>query len=82
MANNIAIAMITGKRNDSRDKDLWEKFQDDFTGYTEHKFEIVNNNNIRRLCKFFKKQQIWIEKSRTTIARLFFNSLQKKKLIE
>ena len=61
-----------------KDTDLWESFQDDFKGYTEDDFRLVNNNDIRRLRKFLRRRGVWIEKSRTTIARSLFNALQEE----
>ena len=53
-------------------------FQDDFEGYTEEDFKLVNNNDIRKLRNFLRRQGVWIEKSRLTIAKSLFNALQEK----
>lgn len=55
-------------------------FQEDFEGYTEDGFRLVNNNNIWRLCNFLRRQGVQIEKLRTTIVRSLFQALQKEKL--
>ena len=78
VAEDIANAITTWETYDWKDDDLWESFQDDFKGYTEDDFRLVNNNDVRRLRKFLRKRGVWIEKSRTTIARSLFNALQEE----
>ena len=58
---------------------MWESFQDNFKGYIEDNFRLVNNNDVRRLPRFLRKRGVWIEKSKMTIARSLFNGLQEEK---
>ena len=81
ITEDITIAITTWETYDWKDDDLWESFQDDFKGYTKDDFRLVYNNNVRRLCKFLRKQGVWIEKSKTTIARSLFNALQEEEPI-
>ena len=78
VAKDIANAITTWETYDWKDTDLWESFQDDFKGYTEDDFRLVNNNNTRRLRNFLRRRGVWIEKSRTTIARFLFHALQEE----
>ena len=78
VAEDITNAITTWETYDWKDDDLWESFQDDFRGYTEDDFRLVHNNDVRRLRKFLRKRGVWIEKSRTTIARSLFNALQEE----
>ena len=78
VAEDIANAITIWKTYDWKDTDLWESFQDDFKGYTEDDFRLVNNNDIRRLRNFLRGRGVWIEKSRTTIAKSLFNALQEE----
>ena len=47
VAEDIANAITTWETYDWKDSDLWESFQDDFEGYTEANFKLVNNNVIQ-----------------------------------
>ncbi len=78
MVEEIAEAVRTWEKYDWKDSDLWESFQDDFKGYKEEDFRLINNNDIRKFRNFFKRQGVWIEKSRLTIAKSQFNALQEK----
>ena len=78
VAEEIAEAVKTWEKYDWKDSDLWESFQDDFEGYTEEDFKLVNNNDIRKLRNFLRRRGVWIEKSRLTIAKSLFNALQEK----
>ena len=79
IAENIANMITTWETYDWKDDDLWESFQDDFKRYTKDDLRLVNNNNVRKLCKFLRKRGVWIKKSRITIARSLFNTLQEEK---
>ena len=78
VAEDIVNAITTWETYDFKNTDLWESFQDDFKGYTEDDFRLVHNNDVRRLRKFLRRRGVWIEKSRTTIARSLFNALQEE----
>ncbi len=75
MVEEIAEAVTTWEKYDWKDSDLWESFQDDFKGYTKEDFRLVNNNDIRKPCNFLRRRDVWIEKSRLTIAKSLFNAL-------
>lgn len=70
------------EKNNWKDNDFWKSFQDDFKKYIEDNFRLVNNNNIQKLCKFFPKQGVWIEKSKIIITKSLFNVLQKEKSMQ
>ena len=78
MAEEIGEAVKTWEKYNWKNSDLWESFQDNFEGYTEEDFKLVNNNDIRKLCNFLRRQGVWIENSRLTIAKSLFNALQEK----
>ena len=78
VAEEIAEAVTTWEKYDWKDSDLWESFQDDFEGYTEEDFRLVNSNDIRKLRNFIRRRGVWIEKSRLTIAKSLFNALQEE----
>ena len=75
VAEDIVNIITIWKTYDWKDTDLWESFQNDFKGYTEYNFRLVNNNNIQRLRNFLRRQGVWIEKSKMTIAKSLFNAL-------
>lgn len=82
VVKNIANVITTWRTYNQKDNDLWKSFQDDFRGYIEDDFRLVNLNDICRLRKFLRRQRVWIEKSKTTIAKFLFNALQKEKLTQ
>lgn len=70
--------MIWAKYN-WKNTDFWESFQDNFKGFTEEDFKLVNNSDIWKLCNYLRRQKVWIEKSKLTIAKSLFNALQEEK---
>lgn len=78
VTEDIANAITTWETYNWKDTLLWESFQDDFKGYKEDDFRLVNNNDIRRLRTFLRSRGVWIEKSRTTIVKSLFNALQEE----
>lgn len=58
VAEDIANAIMIWEKYDWKDTDLWESFQDDFEGYTEDDFRLININDIRRLRNFLIKQGV------------------------
>ncbi len=79
MVKKIAEAVTTWEKYNWKDSDLWESFQDDFKGYKEEDFRLINNNDIQKLHNFLRRQGFWIKKSRLTIAKSLFNALQEEK---
>ena len=59
-----------------KDMDLWEKFQEDFEGFTEEDFRSASNNNQRRLRDYLRKFGVWIRRQqRYPIARSLYDAL-------
>ena len=55
---DIANAITTREIYDWKDTLLWESFQDDFTGYIEDDFRLINNNDIQKVCIFLRRRGV------------------------
>ena len=76
VTGTIETAFKVWERYNFRDLDLWESFREDFKGFKEDDFKQTSIHCQRKLREFLRKRGVWVERSKLTIARSLFNTLQ------
>ena len=77
-AEIITNALKAWEEFNFRDLDLWEMFKEDFESWTKDNFKLANNRQIRKVQNLLRQRGVWVEKSRLTIAKSLFNTLQEE----
>lgn len=61
---------------DFKNSNLWEAYIEDFQGFSENEFKLVDYIEIRKLRTLLRKRGVRIEKSgNITVAKSLFNTL-------
>lgn len=74
----ISKALEAWKKYDFKDLDLWDSYKEDFKDWTEDDFNLAGHHETRKVRTFLRKRGVWVEKSRKTIAKSLFSTLQEE----
>ena len=68
---------------DFKNDNFWKIFHDNFENYTKKNFDVVNKNDLQRLCSYFKKRNVWMKiEPNISINKSLTNVLKETKLIK
>ena len=75
----VRYKTVEYRTTDLKDNDLWEVFQEDFTGFTTEIFKSCIPADIRNLRRLLRKNGVWVIKDRhVLVAQSLFNTLQEE----
>jgi hypothetical protein len=77
--NYITYKITEYTHYDVQDEELWEVFQEDFTGFSKSIFKDCNQMSIRKLRALLRMYGVWVKKDRhLTVAESLYNTLQEE----
>ena len=78
----IEFKLLENEYFDFKDRDLWDQFKEDFTGFTEEILKACHQPTIYKLRTFLRDHGVWVlEHKNTSVAKSLSNTIKEEDYI-